>query len=188
MHPDPSLTALSYNFGRYLLIASSRPGGQPANLQGIWNNNMDPPWDSKYTTNINTEMNYWPAEISNLSECALPLFDMIQDLTEQGSQVAKEHYGARGWVFHQILIYGVFAAPMDGPTWEFCLQWVVPGCYTHLWEHYQYTRDIQFLAKVFPIIKGSVQFFLDFLVQHPTKNGWLPILLHHPKIFLMVGQ
>lgn len=171
VHPDPSLTALSYNFGRYLLIASSRPGGQPANLQGIWNNNMDPPWDSKYTTNINTEMNYWPAESSNLSECALPLFDMIQDLTEQGSQVAKEHYGARGWVFHQNTDLWCVAAPMDGPTWG---TFTVGGAWlcTHLWEHYQYTRDIQFLAKVFPIIKGSVQFFLDFLVQHPTKK-WM---------------
>ncbi|HNT22561.1 MAG TPA: glycoside hydrolase family 95 protein, partial [Saprospiraceae bacterium] len=115
--PDPSFAALSYQFGRYLMIASSRPGTEPANLQGIWNNDMNPSWDSKYTTNINTEMNYWSVESGNLSECAEPLFRMIRELTDQGSQVAKEHYGARGWVFHQNTDLWRVAAPMDGPTW-----------------------------------------------------------------------
>ncbi len=170
-NPDPALTALSYNFGRYLLIASSRPGTQAANLQGIWNDDMNPAWDSKYTTNINTEMNYWPAESSNLSECALPLFDLIRDLTDQGSQVAREHYGARGWVFHQNTDLWRVAAPMDGPTWG---TFTVGGAWlcTHLWEHYDYTRDIPFLKKAYPIIKGSVQFFMDFLVPHPNGK-WL---------------
>lgn len=169
--PDPALSALSYNFGRYLLIASSRPGTQPANLQGIWNDEMNPAWDSKYTTNINTQMNYWPAESSNLSECALPLFDMIKELTDQGTQVAREHYGARGWVFHQNTDLWRVAAPMDGPTWG---TFTVGGAWlcTHLWEHFAYTQDQEFLQEAYPLIKGSVKFFMDFLVPHPRQN-WL---------------
>lgn len=169
--PDPSLAALSYNFGRYLLISSSRQGTEPANLQGIWNDDMNPMWDSKYTTNINTEMNYWPVESSNLSECAEPLVRMIKELTDQGAQVAREHYGARGWVFHQNTDLWRVAAPMDGPTWG---TFTVGGAWlcTHLWEHYQYTRDLTFLNDVYPLIEGSVQFFMDFLVMHPNGK-WL---------------
>jgi alpha-L-fucosidase 2 len=169
--PDPSMAALSYQFGRYLMIGSSRPGTEPANLQGIWNDNMNPSWDSKYTTNINTEMNYWPVESGNLSECAEPLVRMISELTDQGSQVAKEHYGAKGWVFHQNTDIWRVAAPMDGPTWG---TFTVGGAWlcTHLWEHYQYTMDKEFLKKAFPLIEGSVQFFMDFLVPHPNGK-WL---------------
>lgn len=169
--PDPSLSALSYQFGRYLMIGSSRPGTEPANLQGIWNDNMNPAWDSKYTTNINTEMNYWPVESGNLSECAEPLVRMIRELTDQGSQVAKEHYGAKGWVFHQNTDLWRVAAPMDGPTWG---TFTVGGAWlcTHIWEHYQYTRDKDFLKESFPLIEGSVQFFMDFLVPHPNGK-WL---------------
>jgi alpha-L-fucosidase 2 len=169
--PDPSMAALSYQFGRYLMIGSSRPGTQPANLQGIWNDNMNPSWDSKYTTNINTEMNYWPVESGNLSECAEPLVRMIKELTDQGSQVAKEHYGARGWVFHQNTDIWRVAAPMDGPTWG---TFTVGGAWlcTHIWEHYQYTRDKIFLKESFPLIEGSVQFFIDFLVPH-ANGKWL---------------
>lgn len=169
--PDPSLAALSYQYGRYLMIASSRPGTEPANLQGIWNDNMNPMWDSKYTTNINTEMNYWPVESGNLSECAEPLFRMIKELTDQGSQVAREHYGARGWVFHQNTDLWRVAAPMDGPTWG---TFTVGGAWlcTHLWEHYQYTMNKDFLKEAFPLMEGSVQFFLDFLVPHPNGK-WL---------------
>ena len=169
--PDPAMAALSYQFGRYLLIASSRPGTQPANLQGIWNADMNPKWDSKYTTNINTEMNYWPAESANLSELANPLFKMIEELTDQGAQVAKEHYGADGWVFHQNTDLWRVAAPMDGPTWG---TFTVGGAWltTHLWEHYLYTRDTVFLEKVYPILKGSVDFFMDFLIEHPNGK-WL---------------
>jgi len=169
--PDPALAALSYQFGRYLMIASSRPGTQPANLQGIWNDDMNPSWDSKYTTNINTEMNYWPVESSNLQECAEPLFTMVKELTDQGSQVAREHYGARGWVFHQNTDIWRVAAPMDGPTWG---TFTVGGAWlcTHLWEHYQYTMDRDYLEKAFPVIEGSVTFFMDFLVPHPNGK-WL---------------
>jgi alpha-L-fucosidase 2 len=168
---DPSLAALSYQFGRYLMIGSSRPGTQPANLQGIWNNDMNPSWDSKYTTNINTEMNYWPVESGNLSECAEPLIRMVRELSEQGAQVAKEHYGARGWVFHQNTDLFRVAAPMDGPTWG---TFTVGGAWlcTHLWEHYLYTLDHNFLKEAFPLIEGSVQFFMDFLVPHPNGK-WL---------------
>ncbi len=168
---DPSLAALVYNFGRYILISSSRPGSQPANLQGIWNDDMNPMWDSKYTTNINTEMNYWPADSANLGELADPLFKMIKDLTDQGSQVAKENYGARGWVFHQNTDLWRVAAPMDGPSWG---TFTVGGAWlcTHLWEHYEYTKDKKFLAANLPLIEGSVQFFLDFLVKHPNGK-WL---------------
>lgn len=168
---DPNLAALCFQFGRYMLISSSRPGTQPANLQGIWNKYMNPNWDSKYTTNINTEMNYWPAEVGNLSECAEPLFTMIQELTDQGSDVARQHYGAKGWVYHQNTDLWRVAAPMDGPDWG---TFTTGGAWlcTHLWEHYLYTLNKEFLRNVYPIMKGSVEFFLDFLVEHP-RYGWL---------------
>jgi len=168
---DPNLAALCFQYGRYLLISSSRPGTQPANLQGIWNEDMNPSWDSKYTTNINTEMNYWPAEVGNLSECAKPLFKMIGELTDQGRDVAREHYGAGGWVFHQNTDIWRVAAPMDGPDWG---TFTTGGAWlcTHLWEHYLYCGDTAFLSDVYPIMTGNVQFFLDFLVEHP-KYGWL---------------
>jgi alpha-L-fucosidase 2 len=168
---DPALGALVFQFGRYLLISSSRPGTQPANLQGIWNKDMNPMWDSKYTTNINTEMNYWPAEVGNLAECAEPLFRMIRELTDQGSQVARENYGARGWVFHQNTDLWRVAAPMDGPSWG---TFTAGGAWlaTHLWEHYLFTGDKAFLADYYPVLKGSAEFFLEFLVPHP-RYGWL---------------
>jgi alpha-L-fucosidase 2 len=169
--PDPQLSALAYNFGRYLLISSSRPGTQPANLQGIWNKDMNPSWDSKYTTNINTEMNYWAVETANLSELAEPLITMVKELTDQGSEVAREHYGARGWVFHQNTDLWRVAAPMDGPTWG---TFTVGGAWltTHLWEHYLFTQDKEYLEDVYPVMKGAVQFFMDFLVEHPNGH-WL---------------
>jgi alpha-L-fucosidase 2 len=168
---DPALAALVFQYGRYLLISSSRPGTQPANLQGLWNKDQNPMWDSKYTTNINTEMNYWPAEVGNLSECAEPLFAMIRELTDQGSQVARESYGARGWVFHQNTDIWRVAAPMDGASWG---TFTTGGAWlaTHLWEHFLYTGDKAFLRDAYPILKGSAEFFLDFLVPHP-KLGWL---------------
>jgi len=168
---DPSMASLCYNFGRYLLISSSRPGTQPANLQGIWNENQNPKWDSKYTTNINTEMNYWPTESGNLSDCAEPLITMVKELTDQGRDVARHHYGADGWVFHQNTDIWRVAAPMDGPTWG---TFTVGGAWltTHLWEHYLYTLDCDYLKEVYPVIKGSVDFFMDFLVEHPNGK-WL---------------
>jgi alpha-L-fucosidase 2 len=168
---DPALPALLFQFGRYLLISSSRPGTQPANLQGLWNQDMNPAWDSKYTTNINTEMNYWPAEVANLPECAEPLFHMIAELTDQGADVAREHYGARGWVEHQNTDLWRVAAPMDGPSWG---AFTTGGAWltTHLWEHYLFTGDRAFLERYYPVMKGAAQFFLDFLVPDPT-HGWL---------------
>jgi alpha-L-fucosidase 2 len=168
---DPALAGLLFQFGRYLLISSSRPGAQPANLQGLWNASMNPPWDAKYTTNINTQMNYWPAEVTNLAECAEPLFRMIRELTDQGSDVAREHYGARGWVMHQNTDLWRVAAPMDGPSWG---AFTTGGAWlaTHLWEHYLFSGDREFLREHYPTLKGSVEFFLDFLVPHP-RYGWL---------------
>jgi alpha-L-fucosidase 2 len=170
-NPDPNLASLCYNFGRYVLISSSRPGTEAANLQGIWNEDMNPKWDSKYTTNINTEMNYWPVESGNLSECAEPLITMVKELTDQGSQVAREHYGAGGWVFHQNTDLWRVAAPMDGPTWG---TFTTGGAWltTHLYEHYLYNPDTAYLADIYPVIRGSVQFFMDFLVEHPNGK-WL---------------
>jgi alpha-L-fucosidase 2 len=168
---DPALAALLFQFGRYVLMASSRPGTQPANLQGIWNKDMNPMWDSKYTTNINTEMNYWPAEVANLAECAGPLFRMIRELTDQGADVAREHYGARGWVHHQNTDIWRVAAPMDGPNWG---GFATGGAWLamHLWEHYRFGGDRAFLAEYYPVMRGAAEFLLDFLVPHP-KYGWL---------------
>ena len=168
---DPNLAALAFQFGRYLLIGSSRPGTQPANLQGIWNDKMNPNWDSKYTTNINTEMNYWPSEVANLSELNAPLFKMIEELTDQGTDVAREHYGKSGWVFHQNTDLWRVAAPMDGVQWG---TFTTGGAWltTHLWEHYLFNGSRDFLTDVYPIMRGSAAFFLDFLVEHP-RYGWL---------------
>ena len=169
---DPSLAALCYQFGRYLLISSSRPGTQPANLQGIWNQDMNPSWDSKYTTNINTQMNYWSVESANLSECLEPFTKMVEELTDQGTQVALESYGAKGWVMHQNTDIWRVAAPMDGPTWG---TFTVGGAWltTHLWEHYLYTLDTLYLERIYPVMKGAVDFFMDFLVEYPNGKGWL---------------
>lgn len=169
---DPSLASLCYQFGRYLLISSSRPGTQPANLQGIWNQDMNPSWDSKYTTNINTQMNYWAVESANLSECLEPFTKMVEELTDQGTQVARESYGANGWVMHQNTDIWRVAAPMDGPTWG---TFAVGGAWltTHLWEHYLYTLDTLYLERIYPVMKGAVDFFMDFLVEYPNGKGWL---------------
>lgn len=170
--PDPSLAALGYQFGRYVMLTSSRPGTQPSNLQGIWNNDQNPWWDSKYTTNINTQMNYWNVDAGNLSECASPLFDLIREVADQGSMVAKEHYGVNeGWVFHQNTDLWRVAAPMDGSNWG---AFTTGGAWlcTHIWEHFLYTQDTAFLKKNYALMKGCVQFFLHFLVKDPVK-GWL---------------
>jgi alpha-L-fucosidase 2 len=168
---DPQLMALMFQYGRYLLLGSSRPGTQPANLQGIWNGDMSPAWDSKYTANINVQMNYWPAEVANLQECVEPLKKMVQELSETGTKVAKVHYGASGWVFHQNTDIWRAAAPMDGPTWG---TFSVGGAWlcTHLWEHYLYSKDEGYLRTVYPLFKGACDFFLDTLVEYP-KTKWL---------------
>ena len=168
---DPHLATLYFQYGRYLLISSSRPGSQPANLQGIWNHLMTPPWESKYTININTEMNYWPAETANLSECHEPLLRMVSELVENGSRTARVHYGARGWVCHHNTDLWRQTAPIDGPLWGF---WPTGGAWlcTHLWHHYEFTGDKSFLARAYPIMKGAAEFFLDTLVPEP-KHNWL---------------
>lgn len=169
---DPALVALLFQYGRYLMIASSRPGGQPANLQGLWNDSNSPPWDSKYTDNINTEMNYWPAEETNLSECHLPLFDALQDLAQSGAITAREHYHARGWVVHHNFDLWRGTAPInasDHGIWQTGGAWLS----THLWEHYLFTGDREFLRlKAYPLMKGAALFFVDTLVKDP-KSGFL---------------
>ncbi len=168
---DPQLAALMFQYGRYLLIGSSRPRCQPANLQGIWNEDMDPAWDAKFTTNINLQMNYWPAEVAGLPECVDPLTQMVKELAETGARVAKIHYGARGWVFHQNTDQWRHAAPMDGSTWG---TFSIGGAWlcTHLWEHYRFSGDKEYLRKIYPLLKGSAQFFLDTLVKYP-HHDWL---------------
>lgn len=168
---DPHLAALLLQYGRYLLISSSRPGSQPANLQGIWNESMKPPWESKYTVNINTEMNYWPAEVCNLAECHEPLLRMVTELVEQGEQTARVHYGARGWVCHHNTDLWRATAPIDGPRSG---MWPTGGAWLcqHLWQHYLYTCDREYLKKVYPVMKGAALFFLDTLVEEP-QHKWL---------------
>ena len=168
---DPHLATLYFQYGRYLLISSSRPGSQPANLLGIWNHLMTPPWESKYTININTEMNYWPAETANLSECHEPLLRLVSELVENGSRTARVQYGARGWVCHHNTDLWRQTAPIDGPLWGF---WPTGGAWlcTHLWQHYQFTQDKRFLAQAYPVMKGAAEFFLDTLVAEPRHN-WL---------------
>jgi alpha-L-fucosidase 2 len=168
---DPALAALYFQFGRYLLISSSRPGSQPANLQGDWNDQVKPPWESKYTININTEMNYWPAESTNLSELVEPLTQMVLDLAETGKRTARIHYGARGWVAHHNTDLWRATAPVDGPNSG---MWPTGGAWLcqHLWEHYLYTKDRKYLARVYPAMKGASEFFLDTLVEEPAHR-WL---------------
>ncbi|RYX83594.1 glycoside hydrolase family 95 protein [bacterium] len=168
---DPQLAALYYQYGRYLLIASSRPGSQPANLQGIWNQSTRPPWESKWTVNINAEMNYWPAETTNLSECHEPLLQMIREVAETGERTARVMWGARGWVCHHNTDIWRATGPIDIPESG---MWPTGGAWlcTHLWEHYQFTGDKDFLRQAYPLMKGASLFFVDTLVPHP-KYGWL---------------
>ena len=169
---DPALVPLLFQYGRYLMIGSSRPGGQPANLQGIWNDSNTPAWDSKYTDNINTEMNYWPVEETNLSECHLPLFDALQDLAQSGAITAREHYNAGGWVLHHNFDLWRGTAPINASNhgiWQTGGAWLS----THLWEHYLFTGDKKFLAATaYPLMKGAALFFVDALVKDP-KSGFL---------------
>ena len=170
---DPSFVTLYYQFGRYLLISSSQPGGQAANLQGIWNDKINPPWDSKYTININAEMNYWPAEKTNLSELHEPFLQMVKDMSVAGQQTAEDMYGARGWVAHHNTDIWRATGPIDGPNWGV---WSAAGGWTsqHLWEHYLYSGDKNFLSSIYPVLKGASTFYIDYLVEHP-KYHWLVI-------------
>ncbi|MFB9057320.1 glycoside hydrolase N-terminal domain-containing protein [Mariniflexile ostreae] len=186
---DPALAALYFQFGRYLLISSSQPGGQPANLQGLWCNDLLPPWKSAYTLNINTEMNYWPAELTNLSEMHDPLIEMVKDLSVTGRKTAQDMYGADGWVTHHNTDIWRISGPVDGATWG---MWTSGGTWLsqHLWEKYMFNGDLNYLRSVYPAMKGASEFCLSFLSEEP-ENGWLVISpstspenrpAHHPNM------
>lgn len=170
---DPQLVALYFQFGRYLLISCSQPEGQPANLQGIWNHKTNPAWRCRYTTNINTEMNYWPAEVTNLPEMHEPLLQMITELYENGQEAAREMYGCRGWVLHHNTdlwrMNGAVDRAYCGP-WPTCNAWLCQ----HLWDRYLYSGDKTYLEKVYPIMKSASEFFVDFLVRDP-RTGYLVV-------------
>lgn len=189
---DPQFAALLFQYGRYLLISSSRPGTQPANLQGIWNDQTAPQWDSKYTLNANLPMNYWPADTTNLAECYAPVFDMIQDLTVTGARTAQVQYGARGWVAHHNTDAWRGSSVVDGAFWG---MWQTGGAWlgTLIWDHYQFTGDLEFLRANYPALRGSAQFFLDTLVTDPVR-GYLvtnpsnsPELAHHADASVCAG-
>lgn len=169
---DPSLAATYFQFGRYLLISSSQPGTQPANLQGIWNPNAGqyPAWDSKYTTNINVEMNYWPAEVTNLSECHTPFIEMVKDVSVTGRESAGKMYGCRGWTLHHNTDIWRSTGAVDYAS---CSIWPTGGSWfcSHLWEHYLYTGDKEYLAEIYPVLKSAAEFYQDFLVTDP-KTGY----------------
>jgi len=173
-HPDNYLIATYFQFGRYLLICSSQPGNMnPANLQGLWNEKMFPSWDSKYTTNINLEMNYWPSEVCNLTELNVPLFKLIREVSEKGRETARAMYGADGWVLHHNTDQWRITGPVDrSPTglWPMGSAWLC----RHLWEHWLYTRDVAFLRECFPMMLDAARFYSQILVRHPTKD-WLVI-------------
>lgn len=170
---DPQLVELYFQFGRYLLICSSQPGGQPANLQGIWAEGLTPAWDSKYTTNINVEMNYWPAEVTNLSELHEPFMTMVKEVAQTGAATAKTMYGARGWVLHHNTDIWRITGPVDFAASG---MWPTGGAWfcRHLWEHYLHTGDNAFLAEVYPVMKGAAEFFVDFMIEEP-EHGWMVV-------------
>ena len=173
--PDLGMVELMFNYGRYLLISASLgKDGQPANLQGIWNDKADAPWDSKYTININAEMNYWPAEVCNIAETAEPLFSMIRDLSQTGAVTARQMYGCRGWMAHHNTDLWRIAGPVDGAAWGMFPNggaWLT----THLWEHYQFSGDKDFLREYYPIMKGAADFYLDYMQVDPA-NGYLVVV------------
>lgn len=189
---DPHLVALHFQYGRYLLISSSRPGTQPANLQGIWNELLSPPWDSKYTININTEMNYWPAPVTNLLECWEPVFDMLADLSVAGARTAEVQYGARGWVTHHNTDAWRGTAPVDSAfygMWQTGGAWLATG----IWQHYLFTADRKALRRRYPVLRGAVRFFLDTLVTDPASGHLVtcpamsPENAHHPGVSVCAG-
>jgi alpha-L-fucosidase 2 len=168
---DPGLAALYFQFGRYLMLSCSRPGDQPANLQGIWNWQMTPPWECNYTININTQMNYWLPEVANLPECHEPLFAMIDELSHTGAHTAQVMYGARGWTAHHNSDLWRASAPVDGPQYG---MWPCGGAWLcrHLWDRYEFSGDREFLIAHYPALKGAAEFFLDAMVEDP-KHGYL---------------
>ena len=176
---DQAMVALMFQYGRYLLISSSQPGGQAANLQGIWNNMVDAPWDSKYTININAEMNYWPAEVTNLSECHQPLFSLIGDLAQTGRATARQMYNADGWVAHHNTDIWRVTGPIDGAYWG---MWPNGGGWlsTHIWQHYLFTGDKKFLADNYNILKECAKFYMTAMVEHPVSGYLVTTPQHRP--------
>ena len=171
---DMGMVALIFNYGRYLLISSSQPGGQPANLQGIWNDEVMAPWDSKYTININAQMNYWPADVCGLDETLVPFFGMIKDLSETGAVTARQMYGCDGWMAHHNTDLWRIAGPVDGAFWGMYPNggaWLA----THLWTHYLFSKDEAFLREWYPVIKGTADFYLDYLQTDP-RNSYLVVV------------
>ena len=170
---DLNMVSLMMQYGRYLLISSSQPGGQPANLQGVWNDKLNAPWDSKYTININAEMNYWPALVANLAETQQPFFDMIEDLSHTGKLTAATMYGCRGWVAHHNTDLWRIAGPVDGASWG---MFPTGGAWltTHLWQHYLFTGDKAFLKKYYPIMKGAAVFLIDYMQEVPQNSPLSP--------------
>ena len=191
-HDDPWLAALYVQYARYLLLGCSRPGTQPANLQGLWNDSNNPPWGSKYTININTEMNYWPAEPLGLGECTEPLIRMVEELAESGARTARAHYGARGWVCHHNTDAWRASAPIDG---AFFGLWPTGGAWLckHLWDRWDYSRDEAMLRRIYPVMVGAGLFFLDTMVEHPDGSGLVtapsisPENGHHPGVSICAG-
>ncbi|ASB48779.1 glycoside hydrolase family 95 protein [Alkalitalea saponilacus] len=171
---DPSLAAMYFQFGRYLLITSSQPGTQPANLQGIWNDQLFPAWDSKYTLNINAEMNYWPAEPTNLSELHEPFIQMIRELSEAGRETAKTMYGVNGWVTHHNTDIWRITGAVDGSYWG---MWPMGGVWLsqHLFDKYEYSGDVEYLRSVYDILRGAAEFCVEFMVEEP-ENGWMVVV------------
>ena len=169
--PDPSLAALYFDYGRYLLISSSRPGGLPANLQGIWAEEVQTPWNGDWHLDVNVEMNYWPAEVTNLADLHQPLFALIQSLQEPGARTASAYYGARGWVAHVITNPWGYTSPGEHAAWGATTSGSAWLC-QHLWDHYLFTRDEEFLRWAWPILKGSARFYADMLIEEP-KHHWL---------------
>lgn len=190
--PDAALAALYVQYARYLLLSSSRPGSQPANLQGLWNEGVHPPWEGKYTININTQMNYWPAGPANLGECVEPLLKMVEELAVNGARTARNSYGARGWVAHHNTDLWRAAAPIDGALWG---MWPTGGAWlcTTLWDHYQYHPSPALLRRLAPLFSGASLFFLDTLVEDSKGRGRVtspslsPENEHHPKVALCAG-
>ncbi|HKE96434.1 MAG TPA: hypothetical protein VKB34_19150, partial [Povalibacter sp.] len=169
MSNDPALVALYFQYGRYLLLSSSRPGSQPGNLQGIWNEKTNPPWQSKWTINVNTEMNYWPVDLAALGECVEPLLRMVKELSASGTRVASTMYGARGWVAHHNTDVWRPAAPIDGAQWG---MWPMGGAWLlqNLWDHWEFSRNRAFLEELWPLLQGACEFYFDALVEHPTEH------------------
>ncbi len=189
---DAALAALYVQYARYLLLSCSRPGSQPANLQGLWNEYLHPPWEGKYTININTEMNYWPAGPANLGECVEPLLKMVEDLAVTGARTARDSYGARGWVAHHNTDLWRATAPIDGPLWG---MWPTGGAWlcTTLWAHYRYQPSPALLRRLLPLLEGASQFFVDTLVEDPKGRGLVtspslsPENVHRPEVAICAG-